>query len=49
MVIKSAEKYEVQALFNPDAKVKYLVPRYQREYTWYKLDWDDQLHPMVQP
>ncbi|MDH1628370.1 MULTISPECIES: DUF262 domain-containing protein [Shewanella] len=39
-MIKSVENYAVSALFSVDEKVIYAIPRYQREYTWGKSQWD---------
>lgn len=39
-MIKSVENYAVSALFSVDEKVIYSIPRYQREYTWSKWQWD---------
>jgi hypothetical protein len=39
-MIKSVENYAVSALFSVDEKVIYAIPRYQREYTWGKWQWD---------
>ena len=39
-MIKSVENYPVSALFSVDEKVIYAIPRYQREYTWGKWQWD---------
>jgi len=39
-MIKSVENYAISALFSVDEKVIYTIPRYQREYTWGKSQWD---------
>ncbi len=36
-MIKSVFNYPVAQLFDIDAGVVYAVPRYQREYTWRKI------------
>lgn len=39
-MIKSVDNYPISTLFNIEAAVVYNIPRYQREYTWGKLQWD---------
>lgn len=39
-MIKSAKNYPVSSLFSIDEKIVYRIPRYQREYTWGKKNWD---------
>jgi len=39
-MIKSVFNYPVSQLFDIDASVVYVVPRYQREYTWNKYQWE---------
>jgi len=39
-VIKSVNNYPVSQLFDIDSHVVYAVPRYQREYTWVKNQWE---------
>jgi len=39
-MIKSVNNYPVSQLFDGDSSVVYFVPRYQREYTWGKAQWD---------
>jgi uncharacterized protein with ParB-like and HNH nuclease domain len=39
-MIKSVDNYPVSTLFNIEAAVVYNIPRYQREYTWGKWQWD---------
>ncbi|HPD39866.1 MAG TPA: DUF262 domain-containing HNH endonuclease family protein [Mesotoga infera] len=40
-MIQSAGNYKVAALFNPDERIKYEIPKYQREYVWGKREWDN--------
>ena len=40
-MIQSAGNYKVAALFNPDERIKYKIPKYQREYVWGKREWDN--------
>lgn len=39
-MIKSVNNYPVSQLFDIEASVVYAVPRYQREYTWGKNQWE---------
>lgn len=40
-MIKSVNNYQVSQLFDIEADVVYAIPRYQREYTWRKNQWED--------
>jgi hypothetical protein len=40
-MIKSVNNYPVSQLFDIDAGVVYAIPRYQREYTWGKSQWEN--------
>lgn len=40
-MIKSVNNYSVSQLFAIDSSVVYAVPRYQREYTWVKTQWEN--------
>ena len=39
-MIKSVTNYPVSQLFDIEAGVVYAIPRYQREYTWGKYQWE---------
>jgi uncharacterized protein with ParB-like and HNH nuclease domain len=39
-MIKSVNNYPVSQLFDIEASVVYAIPRYQREYTWSKSQWE---------
>jgi hypothetical protein len=39
-MIKSVNNYPVSQLFDTEAVVVYAIPRYQREYTWSKAQWE---------
>lgn len=39
-MIQSASKYPVSDIFNIDTQVKYVIPKYQREYIWSKDNWE---------
>ncbi len=40
-MIKSVQDYLLAQLFNIETNVVYRVPRYQREYTWGKTQWEN--------
>ncbi len=40
-MIKSVNNYPVSPLFDIEASVIYAIPRYQREYTWGKNQWEN--------
>ena len=40
-MIKSVNNYPVSQLFDIEAGVVYAIPRYQREYTWGKNQWEN--------
>lgn len=33
-LINSANAYTISGIFNPDSKIRYFIPKYQREYAW---------------
>ena len=40
-MIQSADKFTVSDIFNIEKDVKYVIPKYQREYAWKKKNWED--------
>jgi len=40
-MIKSANKYTLSEVFPIDKDIKYVIPKYQREYTWNKDNWEE--------
>lgn len=38
-MIQSANKYQISSIFDLETKVKYCIPKFQREYTWSKNEW----------
>lgn len=46
-MIQSAEKYPVSDLFGVDKDVKYIVPKYQREYVWKRSNWEKLLDDVI--
>lgn len=47
-MIKSANQYPVHALFSHEANVLYRIPPYQREYSWYKAQWEDLFEDLIE-
>jgi len=39
-MIKSVHNYPISQLFDIDSSVVYAIPKYQREYTWGKVQWE---------
>jgi hypothetical protein len=40
-MIKSAQNYPISTMLDIEANLKYVVPKYQREYVWTKRHWED--------
>jgi len=40
-MIKSAQNYPISNILDTEAKVRFVVPKYQREYVWKKTHWED--------
>lgn len=40
-MIKSAANYPISSVLDTEAKVRFVVPKYQREYVWRKTQWED--------
>jgi hypothetical protein len=47
-MIDSVKNYAVSALLSVDEKIIYSIPRYQREYTWGKWQWDTLFEDLVE-
>lgn len=39
-MISSVQDYTVSHYFNPDEKLRFFIPKYQREYVWKQSHWD---------
>ena len=46
-MINSANQYQISDIFSIDTKVKYVIPKFQREYVWEKQQWEDLLNDLV--
>lgn len=40
-IINSASDYYLKQLLEPQSKLTYVIPKYQREYSWRKQQWED--------
>ena len=40
-MIQTANKYRISEIFGIDTRIKYIVPKYQREYIWGKEQWEN--------
>ncbi len=43
-MINNANQYKISAIFSPADNVKYVIPKYQREYIWTKENWEELLN-----
>lgn len=39
-MINNVQKYTPSDIFNPDKDVRFIIPKYQREYSWGRDNWD---------
>jgi Protein of unknown function DUF262 len=39
-MINSAQNYPISSILDIEANVKFVVPKYQREYIWRRRDWE---------
>lgn len=46
-MIQSARDTPIHELFSPESNTKYIVPKYQREYSWRKENWEDLLNDIT--
>lgn len=47
-MIKSANQYPVHTLFSHEGNILYRIPPYQREYSWYKSQWEDLFDDLIE-
>jgi len=40
-MIQSTNKYQISGIFDTEGKVKYVIPKFQREYTWKRENWEN--------
>ncbi len=46
--ISSANAYPISEMFGPDGKVKYFIPKYQREYAWRREQVEELLNDLLE-
>ena len=46
-MIQNAEIYQISDIFGIDRRVKYVVPKYQREYIWGKEQWENLFNDLL--
>lgn len=44
----NVNKYSISQVFDPDSKVIFEVPKYQREYTWGFREWEDLFDDLIE-
>ncbi len=47
-MIKSANQYASSVIFSVEEKIKYVIPKFRREYVWRKVDWDNLLNDLCE-
>jgi hypothetical protein len=47
-MIKSANQYPISQILDGDSKIIYSIPKYQREYTWGKNEWEDLFYDLYE-
>lgn len=47
-LISSVNTYTVSEIFNPDNKIKYVIPEYQREYAWKREQVEELLNDLLE-
>ncbi len=47
-MINSANKYTVSDIFSVDRDIRYIIPKFQREYTWRKENWEELLNDIIE-
>jgi len=47
-LINSANTYAISEIFSPDSKIKYIIPKYQREYAWKREQIEELLSDLLE-
>ena len=47
-LISSANAHTISEIFNPDSKIKYVIPKYQREFAWKKEQVEELLNDLLE-
>jgi uncharacterized protein with ParB-like and HNH nuclease domain len=46
-MINNANQYTISDIFSASKAIKYIIPKYQREYAWNKSNWEDLLGDLL--
>ena len=46
-MIQSAKDIPLHELFSAELNIKYSIPKYQREYSWKKENWEDIINDIL--
>lgn len=47
-MINNVQKYTPSDIFNPDKDVRFVIPKYQREYAWGRDNWDALIDDIIE-
>ncbi len=47
-MINSANKYTLADIFAVDNQLKYVIPKFQREYTWNRDNWEELINDITE-
>jgi uncharacterized protein with ParB-like and HNH nuclease domain len=47
-MINSATKYSISEVFSPDIDIKYVIPKYQRQYIWNRDNWEELINDILE-
>ena len=47
-MINSANKYTLADIFMVDNQLKYVIPKFQREYTWNRDNWEELINDIIE-
>jgi uncharacterized protein with ParB-like and HNH nuclease domain len=48
VLIQAASMYQISDILNADKSVKYIIPKYQREYVWGKDNWESLMNDLME-
>ena len=47
-MIQSARQYHISEIFSIDSRIKYVIPKFQREYIWGKEQWENLFDDVIE-
>lgn len=47
ILIQAANMYQISDILNADKSIKYIIPKYQREYVWGKDNWENLMNDLM--